>query len=157
MPAGADRTALAIKLFGKGRGRHARSFPKGSGGIQELMKQSDALGTTMSCKVGQSRQGPHQVPARVQGDDRGVQISLGRALYPTLTHLGTTLLPMLAEGRRVQQGDGQTACADRAEWPIVQQKIKEVFDEVGWSEQSVRRNWPGHQDMFVRVGDALNG
>ena len=56
----------------------------------------------------------------------GVQISFGRALYPTLTHLGTTLLPMLLP--KVHEFTKQLVKAPQVideKWP----KIKEQIDE----------------------------
>ena len=156
MPAGADRTALAIKLFGKAGADMLPFLSKGSEGIQELMKQSDALGTTMSGKDGQAVKDYTKSQREFKEMIYGVQISLGRALYPTLTHLGTTLLPMLMpKVGEFNKAMGKLPALIEQKWPIVQQKIKEVFDEVGKVEQSVRRNWPAIKDMFVRVGDAL--
>lgn len=157
MPAGAEKTALAVSLFGKAGAKDMLPFlNKGADGIKELMKQSDALGTTMSGKDGQAVKDYTKTQREFKEMILGVQISLGRALYPTLTKLGTELLPMLLP--KVQEFTKQMGKLPELieqKWPMIHDKIKEVFDELSKVEQQVRSNWPAIKDTFQRVGDAL--
>ena len=156
MPAGADRTSLALKLFGKAGADMIPFLAKGRDGIAELMKQSDLLGTTMSGKDAQAVKDYTKTQREFKEMIYGVQISLGRALYPTLTKLGTTLLPMLLP--KVQEFTkqmGKLPALIEQKWPIIQEKVKAVFDELSKVEQQVKSNWPQIKETFSKVGDAL--
>lgn len=156
MPPGAERTALAMKLFGRSGADMLPFLSKGAAGIQELMKQSDALGTTMSGKDAQAVKDYTKTQREFKEMIYGVQISLGRALYPTLTKLGTTLLPMLMpKVHEFTKQMGKLPAIIEQKWPMIHDKIKEVFDNLGKVEQKVRDNWPAIKDTFSKVGDAL--
>ena len=156
MPPGAERTALAMKLFGRSGADMLPFLSKGAAGIQELMKQSDALGTTMSGKDAQAVKDYTKTQREFKEMIYGVQISLGRALYPTLTKLGTTLLPMLMpKVHEFTKQMGKLPAIIEQKWPMIHDKIKEVFDNLGKVEQKVRDNWPAIKDTFGKVGDAL--
>ena len=156
MPAGAERTALAMSLFGRSGADLLPFLSKGSEGIQELMKQSDALGTTMSGKDGQAVKDYTKTQREFKEMIYGVQISLGRALYPTLTHLGTTLLPMLLP--KVHEFTKQLAKAPQVideKWPKIKEQIEKVGGYIDHVQKVVKDNWPAVKDTFSRVGDAL--
>ena len=156
MPDGAEKTALAVQLFGKNGVAMLPFLNKGAAGIQELMKQSDALGTTMSGKDGQALK--DYTKAHRQWDEavKGVQISLGRALYPTLTKLVTTILPMIMP--HLQDFTKEMAKAPdiiAQKWPAIQDAIKKVFDNLGKVQKVVKDNWPAIKDTFSKVADAV--
>ena len=156
MPAGADRTALAISLFGKAGADMLPFLSRGSAGIAELMKQSDALGTTMSGKDAQAVKDFTKTQREWGEVIKGVEISLGRALYPTLTKLGNTILPLLLP--KIQMFTAQMAKAPdiiEQKWPKIEAAIKTAFLKVEQFQKTIRDNWPAIKDTFSRVGDAL--
>lgn len=99
MPDGADKTAYAMKLFGKSGADLLPFLNKGKKGVKELFDQSKALGTTMSDK---DLQGVKDYTKAQRGFNEamlGVKITLGREVFPTLTRwmkmLGTQGVPLL--------------------------------------------------------------
>lgn len=85
MPDGPAKTALAMKLFGRNGVAMLPFLNKGAAGLAEMAKESDALGTTLGGKdlaaVKESTKAKRTFGEAV----KGLQISLGRELYPILT------------------------------------------------------------------------
>ncbi len=131
MPAGADRTALAMKLFGKSGAAMLPFLTKGSAGIEELMKQSDALGTTLTGKDLDAVKGYTKAKREWSEAIKGVQVSLGKNLYPVLTSLATKLLPLILP------------------------KLQELATHFGDIGPIIDRNWPQIEDTIGKVGAAL--
>ncbi|MGZ6838563.1 MAG: hypothetical protein ACXVGE_22090 [Blastococcus sp.] len=100
LPDGAEKTALAIKLFGKQGTELLPFLNKGSAGIAELEKESDRLGHTLSGRdldaIKQNAAAHKQLHAAVEG----LQIQVGRLLLPVLAKFAafsaSVLVPILA-------------------------------------------------------------
>lgn len=91
MPDGAQKTALAMKLFGKAGTDMLPVLNKGKDGMAELFAESDKLGTTLSGKDLESVKAATKAKRLFGEAAKGVQVALGRELYPTLT-TGANLL-----------------------------------------------------------------
>lgn len=87
MPNGTEKTALALKLFGKSGQAMLPFLNKGAEGIKELMKQSDAMGTTLGDKDTQAVKDNIKAQRDWGLALEGVQITIGKYLYPMLTKL----------------------------------------------------------------------
>lgn len=85
MAAGPEKSALAIKLFGKAGLGMLPFLNKGKAGIKELAEQSDRLGTTMSGKDLDAIKQNIVAKREWSGAIEGLQIQLGRFLWPALT------------------------------------------------------------------------
>jgi phage-related protein len=85
MPAGADKTAFAVKLFGKSGLAMLPFLNKGKKGVEELMKSSDKLGTTLSDKDVKAAKANVMAKRELHHAIEGLQISVGRELYPIMT------------------------------------------------------------------------
>ncbi len=131
MPAGAEKSALAMKLFGKNGMAMLPFLNKGSAGIQELMAQSDALGTTLTGKDLDAVKEYTKAKRQWSEAIKGVQVSLGKNLYPVLTSLATKLLPLLL--------------------PKLQQ-LATHFGDIG---PIIDKNWPQIESTLNNVGKAL--
>ena len=131
MPAGAEKSALAMKLFGKNGMAMLPFLNKGSAGIQELMKESDALGTTLTGKDLDAVKEYTKAKRQWSEAIKGVQVSLGKNLYPVLTSLATKLLPLLL--------------------PKLQQ-LATHFGDIG---PIIDKNWPQIESTLNNVGKAL--
>lgn len=85
MPDGTEKTALAMKLFGKSGTDMLPFLNKGSAGLAELAAKSDAFGNTIGDKqlnaLKESKQAQRDWDAAMQG----LQVTLGGALLPILT------------------------------------------------------------------------
>lgn len=91
MPAGPERTALAMKLFGKSGADMLPFLAKGSAGLSELSAKSDKYGHTLSGKhldaLKQSKLAQRDWGSAVDG----FQVQFGAQLLPMIT-AGVTLL-----------------------------------------------------------------
>ena len=84
MPDGAEKTALALKLFGKQGADMLPFLNRGKEGITDLMKESDKLGITMSGKDATALKAYNKAHKDVGAAMEGVKISLGRELMPVM-------------------------------------------------------------------------
>lgn len=85
MPNGPEKTALAMRLFGRAGVSMLPFLSKGAKGIKELQEQSDALGTTLSGDDLDAVK-ENTKAKRTWGEAvKGLQVSIGRELYPALT------------------------------------------------------------------------
>ena len=112
MPAGADKTALAVKLFGKAGLAMLPFLNKGKAGVEELMKSSDALGTTLSGKDVAAAKANTMAKREMNHAIEGLQIAVGRQLYPTLTAftklMTDKVVPVVREGIQWMQENKKT-------------------------------------------------
>ena len=91
MPDGAEKTALAMKLFGKSGTAMLPFLNKGSKGLAELADKSDKFGNTLNDKqldaLKKSKQAQRDWDAALQG----LQVTLGANLLPAVTDFATML------------------------------------------------------------------
>lgn len=100
MENGPRKTALALRLFGKGGMSMLPMLNRGSAGIKELTEQSDKLGTTLTDKdaaaVKEATANKRQMAQAV----KGLQISVGKNLLPVVqrfvTWMTTKVVPAVA-------------------------------------------------------------
>ena len=85
MPNGAEKTALAMQLFGRSGTDMLPFLNKGAAGLEELGKKSDEFGLTLTDTsigaMGDAKQKAREFDASIQG----MKISLGEALLPVMT------------------------------------------------------------------------
>ena len=85
MHAGPEKTALALKLFGKGGKDLLPLLNKGADGMKKLGDESDKAGTTLSGKDLAATLKNTQAKKKLHEQVQGLQISFGRVLLPALT------------------------------------------------------------------------
>ena len=87
MPDGADKTALAMTLFGKAGNSMLPMLSRGSAGIKDLMAQSDKFGTTLNGgaidALSKSREDSRAFTAALDG----LKVQIGAQLLPILNTL----------------------------------------------------------------------
>jgi hypothetical protein len=96
MPAGADKTALALKLFGKAGMGLMPFLNKGADGIKELQKESDKFGNTLNSKDAAALKANTVAKRKWGAALTGLQIQLGRNLLPLMTRT-TQALQMMSQ------------------------------------------------------------
>ncbi len=101
MPAGPTRTAAAMKLFGKSGASLLPFLSKGAAGVNELMQESDKLGTTLSGKDTDAVKKNTAEKRRMGEAVKGIQVSIGRYLMPAISALVTFMsekvIPVVAK------------------------------------------------------------
>ena len=99
MPAGADKTALALKLFGKQGLSMLPILNKGSKGLAEMAKASDEAGTTLSGPDLEAVKANNKAKRQFTETVQGLQIAIGRNLYPVITtlmnYMKTSVMPII--------------------------------------------------------------
>lgn len=95
MPNGAAKTALVLQTFGKSGMDLLPFLNKGSEGLKQLTEESDKLGNTLSGKDLQAVKDNTKAKREWHAAIQGVQIQLGRNLFPILTK-GATILAQVA-------------------------------------------------------------
>lgn len=87
MPAGVDRTTMVLKAFGKGGMAMLPFLTRGREGIKDLMKESDKMGTTLSGSDLKAVKANTMAKREFGEALKGIQVSIGRYLYPAMTKL----------------------------------------------------------------------
>jgi hypothetical protein len=91
MPNGAEKSALALKLFGKGGLALLPFLNRGAAGIKKLKEESDKFGLTLSGKdldaLKKSKVAHKEWDAAIEG----AKVRIGSVLFPMLTKLVTYL------------------------------------------------------------------
>ena len=87
MPDGLQKTALATDLFGKSGQKMIPILNQGRKGLQDLYKESDKLGVTMSGKDLKATKDFGLAQKKLGEAIKGVQISIGRDLIKSLTKM----------------------------------------------------------------------
>ena len=87
MPAGVNRTALAVAAFGRSGLNMLPVLAKGKEGLADLYRESDKLGLTMSGKDLKAVKDYTLKQKELKASIEGAQIAIGRALMPALTGL----------------------------------------------------------------------
>lgn len=91
MPNGAEKTALAMQLFGKSGTDMLPFLNKGSAGIKDLAKQADKFGLTLSGPQVDALKKAKAAQREWDASIEGVQVSLGANLLPVVTGFMTFL------------------------------------------------------------------
>ena len=152
MKDGPEKTALALKLFGKAGMGMLPFLGKGAKGIAELQKQSDKFGQTISGKnlnaVLAAKKGQREWNASLDG----LKVQVGAALLPVLTMLATLIrqvvIPLVQKITKFvtdhQKGIlqlGQTIMAvakgayEHLILPIIRALIPVVKSIIGWIKE----------------------
>ena len=101
MESGPEKTALALKLFGKSGMAMMPFLNKGAAGIKDLMTESDKLGTTLNTKDAQAVKDSIKNKRQMGEAMKGLQISIGKNLLPIfqkfVTWITEHLIPVIGK------------------------------------------------------------
>ncbi len=85
LPNGIDKTALAMELFGRQGKDMINILNQGSGGIQDLMRQADAMGLTLNAQTIGNVAQYIESQKKLKEQTDALKISIGTATTPVLT------------------------------------------------------------------------
>lgn len=93
LPAGVDKTALAIRLFGDELGpKLIPLLDQGTAGLERMQKEAVRLGLAISDRAVAAATEFNDNLTRLQGLARGVGVEIGNSLIPALNELATEFL-----------------------------------------------------------------
>lgn len=155
MKAGPERTALALQLFGKNGTAMLPFLAKGKDGLKDLAAESDKLGTTLSGKDLQAVK-DNTIAKRKWGEAMtGVQLTLGKVLYPILTKVAdwmtATLIPVLGNVAKWFSQNLLPAIQNVGNW-ISTTLIPAIVDLAAGFMENV---WPALQSVVGMVVENL--
>lgn len=87
MPDGAEKTALAIRMFGRSGAEMIPLLNSGSSALRELGAEADAMGVTISTRAGKSAEAFNDTLTRIGAGLRGLGMKITEAALPTLQAL----------------------------------------------------------------------
>jgi hypothetical protein len=101
LKSGPEKTALAMKLFGKSGMTMMPFLNKGADGIKKLTEESDKLGTTLTEKDAKAVKDATANKRKMGEPVKGLQISIGRELLPKIqlfvTFLTERVVPAISK------------------------------------------------------------
>jgi len=163
MPAGAEETALAMKLFGKSGADLLPFLNKGSAGIAELEAKTKELGMTMSQA---DADGLKKFTAATREMDmamEGSKATLGKSLMPVMTELKTAAaaiaipLTQAVTPAFVALGDVAVLAVQSIgeNMPAVKAAVADLASGIRGAADAVKDNWPAIKDTIGTVSDAI--
>ena len=101
MPDGPEKSALAMKLFGKSGMDMIPFLNKGADGVEDLMKKSDAFGMTVSGPMTKAMKDSKAATREWEAAQKGLSVQVGAILLPVLTQATTfvisNVMPMIQQ------------------------------------------------------------
>ncbi|WP_454288896.1 hypothetical protein [Rhizobium arsenicireducens] len=88
---GADKTALAVKLFGRSGAELIPLLNNGKQGLADVAAEADRLGITISTDMGRSAEAFNDNLTRVQAAMRGIVVKIAKEALPALERLSEKL------------------------------------------------------------------
>lgn len=99
LPDGAQKTALAVKLFGEEVGpKLIPTLNQGAAGLKALQDEAEKLGLTLTDQAVKAAEEFNDNMSRLQGQLRGVGIEIGNALIPAISKLANEFLDARTAG-----------------------------------------------------------
>lgn len=139
MPDGPEKTALALKLFGKAGVDMIPMLDQGSAGVQTLMGSVDAMGLTLDSSGVQKTKDFAFAQRDMNEAVKGAEVQIGLALMPTLTKLITfmattgipTIKTLATEGVAfVKQKFDEWQPTLAAIWDIITNKVVPIVKDL---------------------------
>jgi hypothetical protein len=128
---GAQKTAAALKLFGRGGMSMVTALEGGSEGLQEMMREADALGIVMDQRLLGRTEAMSDELARLKAVGKSVGIMIGSELLPYVLQAAQTFV-------KWWKANKEFISIKVAEWADgaakAFSKIADVFDRLGGFE-----------------------
>nr|HNH94942.1 phage tail tape measure protein [Microthrixaceae bacterium] len=163
MPNGAEKSTLAVQLFGRSGLDMIPMLNKGADGIADLEAKTAAYGLTLT-KTDQDALAKFRASQRdLSLATEGVKTSFGKSLFPVLTEANTALVGLLPPLQQAltpalqSMGDVAVLAIRKLteNMPAVQERAKALADDIRNIAGGVERNWPKIVETVDNLGGAL--
>jgi len=163
MPNGAEKSTLAVQLFGRSGLDMIPMLNKGADGIADLEAKTAAYGLTLT-KTDQDALAKFRASQRdLSLATEGVKTSFGKSLFPVLTEFNAGLVQLLPPLQQAltpalqSMGDVAVLAIRKMveNMPAIQQQAKDLATDIRDIAGAVERNWPKIVETVENLGGAL--
>jgi hypothetical protein len=164
MPNGAEKSALAVQLFGRNGLDMIPMLNKGADGIAALEAKTAQYGLTLT-QVDQDNLAKFRASQRdLSLVSEGVRTSFGKSLFPVLTEFNAGLVQLLPPLQQAltpalqSMGDVAVLAIRKMveNMPAIQQQAKDLATDIRDIAGAVERNWPAIVTTVNTLGDTLH-
>ena len=141
MEEGADKTALAIKVFGKSGAEMIPLLNNGRQGLADMAAESDRLGKTISTDFGKRAEVFNDTLSRIWAAGAGLVNKIAEALLPQLQEFAD----MLADPQFVENAQS-LAQGVVAAFGLIVDAVKKAVGALRWMGETIE--WLGTHDIF---------
>lgn len=167
MPAGIEKNALAMQMFGKSGTDMLPFLNRGKKGVEELMKESDKYGLTIGQKSVDAYKKNLVAQREMHAAMEGLKVQIGEHLMPIVAKITSWFAAHLPEGIAIAKqviadimpvfralGDGIAWVVNwvRDHWPQIHQVIQETMTKVKVVIDAV---WQVIQVLWAKYGDRI--
>jgi hypothetical protein len=130
MPEGAEKTALAMEVFGKSGAELMPMLNNGADGLKTLSKEANALGLVMSVEDARAAEAFNDDVNRLNTRIKGLAMTIGKAILPAMHDMVKFISSLIDENRELLKVK-VTEWAEklRAKLPKLKDAIKGVLDK----------------------------
>lgn len=161
MPNGAEKTALAMELFGKSGAAMLPFLNRGAEGLTELEKKTAEYGLTLTKVDQEAIGGAIKAQRELDMAMEGAKVTLGSGLAPLFTEAKTAMAEMavpltqaLLPGFEAIGDVAMLALTQiRDNMPAVQSGVAQFASGIRGVSESIQNNWP----QIVETVEALGG
>lgn len=163
MPNGAEKTALALELFGKSGTAMLPMLNRGAEGIAELERKTAEYGLTLTKVDQEAIGGAIKAQRELDMAMEGAKVTLGGGLAPLFTEAKTAMAEMAVPLTQALL-PGFEAIGDvallaltqiRDNMPAVQAGVEDFATGIRGVSEGIRDNWPQIVDTMETLGGAL--
>lgn len=163
MPNGAEKTALAVSMFGRAGADLLPFLNRGSEGIAELEAKTKQYGLALNDTDQNALKRFTAAQREMQFATEGAKVTLGRGLFPVMSQLQESFakiaVPLTQAVTPAFQALGEVAvlAVDElaANLPAVQALAMDVAEAIKGVASGVKNNWPAIKDTIATIGDTM--
>ena len=145
---GADKTALAVKIFGRSGAELIPLLNNGRRGLSGMADEADRLGITISTDMGRSAEAFNDNMTRVQAAVRGIIVKLAKEMLPSLEKFSEKLAdPEFVSNAQATAKDVVAALSTIAEAIGGIIKLLQFAGEA-WGSFKETANWAATHDLL---------
>lgn len=145
MPAGPEKTALAMQLFGKQGPEFLKILNRGAAGISELGREADKMGFTLSQGNVAAFKKYIAAQKELHAANEGLKIQIGAAIMPLLAKFETFIAGQVVPG--IQKLTGVFKNSPMAN------DLRGVFSQVQAIVEQMVKLWQDKNSMFHKIAD----
>ncbi|MEP5065823.1 MAG: hypothetical protein ABJR35_05760, partial [Roseibium sp.] len=145
---GAEKTALAVKVFGRSGAQLIPLLNNGRRGLQEMADEADRLGLTISTKMGKDAEQFNDTLTRIQAIFKGLVVQISADMLPALQDFADKLADPSFRQEAQEMAEAVVSAFGMIATAI--QSVLDLMVQAGeaWSTLKGWVEWANTHDMF---------